>query len=106
MRYLLVLLLVFISNAATAVELTGEAIQGGLIFGQTQPGSVVTLDDTGVAISENGYFVIGFGRDESGTPVVVLDDLRDDGFFCILSHALSWHGFLQGRISVVTGWPD
>ena len=66
MRFLLALSL-FICNAAWAVDLTGTAIQGGLIFGQADPGSKVSLDGTAVAISTNGYFVIGFGRDESGT---------------------------------------
>ena len=67
MRSLLVLLLVFFANAAAAVELTGKAVQGGLIFGQTQPGSVISLDNSPISISQDGYFVIGFGRDESGT---------------------------------------
>lgn len=73
MRFLFVLTLVFFSSAATAVELVGEAIQGGLIFGQTKPGSVIMLDDTGIEISEDGHFVIGFGRDESGTRELRVD---------------------------------
>lgn len=80
MRYLLALVLAFISNAATAVELTGEAIQGGLIFGQAEPGSIVMLDDTGVTISGDGYFVIGFGRDESGTRELRVDLPGGDSF--------------------------
>jgi murein DD-endopeptidase MepM/ murein hydrolase activator NlpD len=51
---------------AGAVELSGDAIQGGLIFGTTQPGDQVFLDDTEVMVSLNGDFVIGFSRDESG----------------------------------------
>ena len=52
--------------AALAVELSGEAIQGGLIFGQTSPGARVHLDETNVLVSPEGEFVIGFGRDETG----------------------------------------
>jgi murein DD-endopeptidase MepM/ murein hydrolase activator NlpD len=52
--------------AALAVELSGEAIQGGLIFGQTNPGARVQLDETHVLVSAKGEFVIGFGRDETG----------------------------------------
>jgi len=59
-------LLIFGANTA-AVELTGSAIQGGLVFGQAEPASDISLDGATVAISEDGYFVIGFGRDESGT---------------------------------------
>ena len=51
---------------AYAVELSGEAIQGGLIFGTTQPGDRVFLDDTEVMVSLDGGFVIGFSRDETG----------------------------------------
>ena len=53
-------------GALLAVELDGEAIQGGLIFGKTSPGATVTLDETAVMVSPQGHFVIGFGRDESG----------------------------------------
>lgn len=67
MRYLLISLLLLIGNIAWAVELSGSATQGGLIFGTAEPGSSVSLDGTPVSISEDGHFVIGFGRDESGT---------------------------------------
>ncbi|MEE8340137.1 MAG: M23 family metallopeptidase [Xanthomonadales bacterium] len=53
-------------NTAQALELHGEPIQGGLIFGQTQPGNRVFLDDAEVMVSGEGKFLIGFGRDESG----------------------------------------
>jgi murein DD-endopeptidase MepM/ murein hydrolase activator NlpD len=53
-------------GALLAVELDGEAVQGGLIFGKTTPGATVMLDETAVMVSPQGHFVIGFGRDESG----------------------------------------
>jgi len=53
-------------NIAQALELNGEAIQGGLIFGLTQPGNRAFLDDTEVMVSGEGKFLIGFGRDETG----------------------------------------
>ncbi len=67
MRSLLVLFLLLFTGTTAAVELKGGAIQGGLIFGKAEPGSVVLLDDTSISVSEDGYFVIGFGRDETGT---------------------------------------
>ena len=67
MRSLLVLALLIFASNTPAVELTGNAIQGGLVFGQAEPDSDVSLDGATVAISEEGYFVIGFGRDESGS---------------------------------------
>jgi len=53
-------------------QISGEVIQGGLIFGQSQPGSTVTLDGESVLTSADGHFVIGFDRDESGTRELVI----------------------------------
>jgi len=61
-----ILLGAWLCQSALAVELAGEPIQGGLIFGKTIPGAEVYLDDTRVMVSDTGAFVIGFGRDESG----------------------------------------
>ena len=58
--------------SAEAVELDGEAIQGGLIFGTTQAGNEVFLDDTEVMVSGDGHFVIGFGRDETGIRTLLI----------------------------------
>ena len=66
MRFPLALALLFLCSIAHAVELTGNRVQGGLLFGIAEPGSRVTLDGTEVAISTNGRFVIGFGRNETG----------------------------------------
>ena len=66
MRFLLVSALLLICSTTHAVELTGEAVQGGLLFGQAEPGSSVSLDGAEVAVSPAGQFVIGFGRDETG----------------------------------------
>ena len=66
MRYLLALALILTAGYAGAVELSGNAVQGGLIFGRAEPGSRVELDGEEVAISADGHFVVGFGRDETG----------------------------------------
>jgi len=58
---------------APEVTLDGEAIQGGLIFGQAPPGSQATLDGSDVMVSPQGLFVIGFGRDETGVRTLVVD---------------------------------
>jgi len=55
------------SHAIAAFELQGEAIQGGLLFGQATPGSNITLNGMRVPVAPDGQFVIGFGRDESGS---------------------------------------
>jgi murein DD-endopeptidase MepM/ murein hydrolase activator NlpD len=53
-------------NTVLALELSGEPVQGGLIFGVTQPGNRVFLDDVEIMVSGEGKFLIGFGRDENG----------------------------------------
>lgn len=64
---LLATVLLLCCQAGFAVELTGTAVQGGLMFGTAPPGSTVKLDDTEVAVAEDGRFVFGFGRDETGS---------------------------------------
>jgi murein DD-endopeptidase MepM/ murein hydrolase activator NlpD len=53
-----------------AFELSGEAIQGGLMFGSCSPACSVALDNKEVMVSPAGDFVIGFDRDESGERVL------------------------------------
>ncbi|HKL52046.1 MAG TPA: M23 family metallopeptidase [Wenzhouxiangellaceae bacterium] len=47
------------------LELQGEAVQGGLIIGQAPAGAEVELDGERLRHAANGYFLIGFGRDET-----------------------------------------
>ena len=61
-------------GSLAALELNGEAVQGGLMFGQAEPGSAVRLDGRDVMVSDTGRFVIGFGRDESGTRVLSVNE--------------------------------
>ena len=60
------------SPGALALELSGEIVQGGIVFGQAEPGSTVSLDGKEIMVSEAGRFVIGFGRDETGEPVLTV----------------------------------
>ncbi len=64
-------LLLFYANAF-ALELAGETVQGGLIFGKAEPGSSVSLDGVKLPVSAQGQFVIGFGRDETGVRKLVV----------------------------------
>jgi murein DD-endopeptidase MepM/ murein hydrolase activator NlpD len=53
--------------ADTRVELTGEAIQGGIIVGTTEPGTKVILNGEPLMVSERGHFLFAFDRDHKGT---------------------------------------
>jgi len=66
-RHFLPLLAACLLHApANAVELDGEAVQGGLLFGLSSPGSQVLLDGAEIMVAADGRFVIGFDRDETG----------------------------------------
>ncbi len=57
----------FAAPADNELSLQGQSVQGGLLFGTTLPGATVALDNESIPVSEEGLFVIGFGRDETGS---------------------------------------
>jgi murein DD-endopeptidase MepM/ murein hydrolase activator NlpD len=62
----LLLAMLLVNPLQAKTDLQGQAIQGGLIFGQTDPGNKVVLDGDAIMVSPAGYFVLGFDRDEVG----------------------------------------
>jgi len=44
-------------------ELSGAVKQGGMVVGRVTPGSQVSLDGEALRVSDDGVFVVGFGRD-------------------------------------------
>lgn len=53
-------------------QLDGAFSQGGLVFGQTEPGSELRLNGDKVMVGEGGRFVFGFGRDSDPSALVVV----------------------------------
>lgn len=56
----------FVSSGAVfagTLVLEGPMVQGGLVQGRTDPGAQVLFDDRPIRVSDNGVFLIGFGRD-------------------------------------------
>ena len=51
------------SPESTRIRLDGPRTQGGLLRGRVVPGSCVAFDGTPVRVSEDGWFLVGFGRD-------------------------------------------
>jgi murein DD-endopeptidase MepM/ murein hydrolase activator NlpD len=76
-RCLLVVLVLVSAVSAQAlderVELEGDSIQGGLIFGKTLPGSRVTQDGEAIRVSAAGDFLLGFTRDAPATSNLRVD---------------------------------
>jgi murein DD-endopeptidase MepM/ murein hydrolase activator NlpD len=62
---------------AGPVHLDGKLIQGGIVFGTTDPGAHVTLDGRTVRVAPDGRFVFGFGRDAADH--AVLEVVSPDG---------------------------
>ena len=61
-------------NAADdLLKLSGNFVQGGLVFGKVAPGSSVKINNHQVRVAENGEFIIGFGRDYSETANLSID---------------------------------
>lgn len=60
------------NDPAESVALKGDLVQGGLVFGQTLPGAAVALDGEPVMVSEDGRFILGFGRDHGSSALLVV----------------------------------
>lgn len=71
--WLLLILLSSVGNAVFAdsqsehsrfgATFEGMFSQGGLVVGTTRPGATVMLDNQNVRVSQDGIFLLGFGRD-------------------------------------------
>jgi|GEM_PF-6707442 len=52
------------------LKLKGEPVQGALIIAQTNPQTEVFVDKTKMAVTDDGYFIFGFGRFDDKDKVV------------------------------------
>lgn len=64
-------------EAQTGVRIDGPHTQGGLLRGRVDPGTVVELDGVPTRVSNDGWFLVGFGRD--ATPEAELTVIYRDG---------------------------
>lgn len=64
------------AKAEVPLELTGNAVEGGLMMGHTAPGAQVTLAGKPVAVAADGHFLLGFGREAAGAVTL---DIRAGG---------------------------
>lgn len=54
------------ARADMPLALTGAAVQGGLLMGETAPGAALSVDGAPHPVSPDGHFLLGFGRDDEG----------------------------------------
>jgi murein DD-endopeptidase MepM/ murein hydrolase activator NlpD len=64
---LLCLIVYNLSASEGLPKLSGNFVQGGLVFGHVSPGLSVNINGHQVRVAANGEFIIGFGRDYSET---------------------------------------
>lgn len=57
---------------AIALTLDGPFTQGGMIRGKADPGSQVTLDGKPLRVTDDGAFILGFGRDHKADATLVV----------------------------------
>ena len=69
-----VLLMPGVASGSECVDLSGDARQGGLLFGQVAPASEVTLGDRRVPVLADGQFLLGLGRDAPAEMVLTIAD--------------------------------
>jgi len=65
-----------VNAAAACVQLHGELQQGGLIWGQVDPGLAVSLNGRALDVLEDGTFLAGFGRDAARAAELAVGDCR------------------------------
>jgi len=62
---------------AEVLKLDGDSVQGALLIGRTDPGTAVKIDGNAVRVSDEGVFLLGFGRDAPAS--ARLDAIFPDG---------------------------
>lgn len=90
---------------ALLLSLQGVPAPGALLIGQTVPGVEVLLGDKALAQTADGYFALGFGRDESGRQVLTLRGADQYGNRQEESHEFVLRS-RQWRIQRVEGVPQ
>ena len=67
-KYLIIFL--FTSFKAYALEFNGKFIQGHFILGKTEPNSKVIIDKKQIKVSKDGFFAFGIGKDRKYDVVI------------------------------------
>lgn len=67
-----VVVAIFLSLPARALDLQGSFVQGGLVVGRAAPGAKVTLDGKPLRVDRDGRFLLGFGRDAKPTAELIV----------------------------------
>ena len=67
---ILLLLIIFTSSKAYAIDFEGKFRQGHFIIGKTEPKSKIWIDKKPIKVSSDGFFVFGIDRDRKYDVVI------------------------------------
>ena len=67
----ILLILIFLTSTAQAVEFKGKFIQGHYIIGKTDPGAQITIDKKKIKVTKDGFFAFGLGRDRKNDVLII-----------------------------------
>lgn len=101
LQFLPLVLLLLFGNPVTALELSGNWQQGGLILGKVAAGTQVEYQGKQLQISPAGEFVVGLGRDaEEQAKLVTIgrDGVRTEHLYAVKKRSY--------KIQKVTGVPQ
>ena len=74
MKRNILLVLIFFSTNAFAIDFKGKFIQGHFIIGKTEPKSKVWIDKRSIKVSEDGFFAFGIDRDRKYDIVITKEN--------------------------------
>ena len=80
-KYLIIFL--FISFKAYALEFNGKFIQGHFIIGKTDPGTKILIDKKNIKVSKEGFFVFGLDRDRKFDVTISVTNSNSKPIFVI-----------------------
>ena len=98
-----VILLLFATAFAGSdqISLTGDFIQGGLVYGNVAPDSKVIINNHGIRVSTEGEFIIGFGRDYPAETILTIQSRDGSEYFHKIKIAAR-----EYSIQSIDGLPD
>lgn len=89
------------SAVAGCVDIQGEPIEGGLIWGSVAPGTAVYLDELSLDVTADGYFVAAFHRDAPASSTLTV--AAASGERCAVPLSVAQREY---RVSRVEGVPQ
>ena len=76
MKFVIVIIFLFITTSSFAVTFNGKFIQGSFILGKTEAGSKVFIDKREVKVTPDGFFAFGLGRDRKNDIIIKINNKK------------------------------